>query len=112
MIPAGYMATILIGFSIYPDEHWLMAVFIATILFGAVFAVLYSRKFVVVTQTTSSVRAKLKFSLSAMFTITALVAIALVIDGGSYLVPVLLAIFAPINIITVAVSRFWTAAAG
>ncbi len=79
MIPIGYGAALLIGFSIYPDEIYLMIVFASAPLFGSLFGVLYSRLTIRLQKPMHDCGRHRRFSLRSLFIIIAWLSVLLVV---------------------------------
>ena len=79
MSPLGYGAALLVGFSIYPDEIYLMASFASAPLFGAIFGIGYSSIMIEKEKRTIESHSEQTFSLRSLFVVTAWLAVAIAI---------------------------------
>ena len=104
MVPVGYMAILVVAFSVYPSEFWLAATFVGTICFGSAFAVIDSRKFGS-NENESVLSGRFRFNLRLFFVVTGIVAFGLTIDRGSYVFPYVLTIYVAVNAVVLVISR-------
>jgi len=79
MIPIGYGAALLVGFSIYPDDFYLMLVFASAPLFGSLFGILYSRLILRPEKRFGESRGNITFTLRSMLVVTAWLSVILAI---------------------------------
>ena len=86
MAPVGYGAALLVGFSIYPDEIWLMISFASAPVFGAIVGVVYSRRMIQPKDRIANSRNEGAFSLRSMFVIITWLSIAIAISLANGLV--------------------------
>lgn len=77
MIPIGYGAVLLVGFSAEADSFYPMTIFASATVFGSLFGILYSRLIIRIQMPVFESRIQRSFSLRSMFVTAAWVAVLL-----------------------------------